>query len=216
MKRNFVILTAWVVVGVVAGAAEKSGVPTKTPSGSTTKPSLTTSPKPVFTLTSPAFQEGKPIPKVHARQPEGKNISPELKWKHPPKGVKEYALILDDPDAPSPQKPRKEGPWIHWIAAKIPVLWIGLPENAGAAISKDKDGKKKKKEFVEGENDWEHAFYEGPFPPKGSGKHRYVFRLYALDTELKIKRGFSRKDLLKKMKGHVLAEATLMGTYERK
>lgn len=216
MKRNLVILTACIAVGVAAWAGDTVTNPPEDSTSSTTKPSGPTPSekpaKPVFTLTSPAFKDGKPIPQAHARQPEGKNISPELKWIDSPKGVKEYALILDDPDAPTPKKPRKEGPWVHWVVAKIPAHWTNLPENAGVVVPKDK----KKKEFIEGENSWENAWYDGPLPPKGSGKHRYVFRLYALDAELKVKAGLSKKDLIKKMKGHVLGEATLMGTYERK
>lgn len=216
MKRNLVILTACVVAGVAAWAGDNIETPPLNLPDPTTRPAVPPSPPksavPVFTLTSPAFQDGKPIPKVHARQPEGKNISPELKWTDPPKDVKEFVLIVDDPDAPSPKKPRKEGPWVHWVVAKIPVLWTSLPANAGVPVSKDK----KKKDIVEGKNSWGNPWYEGPLPPPGSGRHRYVFRLYALDKELEAKIGVSKKDLLKKMKGHVLGEATLMGTYERK
>jgi Raf kinase inhibitor-like YbhB/YbcL family protein len=202
------------MVGLAAWAEDNS----KAPPADTPTPTTSPSPspkkpvKPVFTLTSPAFKDGKPIPRIHARQPEGKNISPELKWTNPPKEVKEFALLMDDPDAPSPKKPRKEGPWVHWVAAKIPAVRTQLPKNAGAAVPKEK----KKKDFIEGKNSWGNAWYDGPLPPKDSGKHRYVFRLYALDAELEVKSGLSKKDLMKKMKGHILGEATLMGTYERK
>ncbi len=218
MKRYFILPAVFVLAAVAAWAGEVAkNAPVNLPDP-TTQPAETVSktpPKPAeppFTLTSPAFREGRAIPQKHARQPEGQNISPELQWANPPKGVKEFVLIVDDPDAPTPRQPRKEGPWVHWIAAKIPALWTNLPENAGLPVPKDK----KKKDFIEGKNNWNNPWYDGPLPPKGSGKHRYVFRLYALDKELDVKTGVSKKDLLKKMNGHVLAEATLMGTYERK
>ena len=105
---------------------------------------------------------------------------------------------------------------MHWVVAKIPAIQTSLPKDAGAVVPKGDGKQKKEKEFVEGKNSWGNTYYDGPLPPKGSGTHRYVFRLYALDVELKVKKGVSKKDLLEKMKKHVLGEATLMGTYERK
>ena len=151
-------------------------------------------------LTSPSVSEGQAIPAKFSG--EGADVSPALKWEGAPAGTKSFALICDDPDAPV-------GTWDHWLIWNIPPTMTELPENV------------EKKETVlgtarQGMNGWPRLGYNGPMPPRGHGKHRYFFKLYALDTELSVPARANKKQLEQAMKGHVLAQAELMGTYERK
>ena len=159
----------------------------------------------MLTVTSPAFEAGAVIPKKHTG--EGDDVSPELRWSGAPAGVEEYAVVCDDPDAPSPARPAPE-PWVHWVLAGIPGDATGLAEGAPGV-------------GVVGRNSWpvgspQGARYAGPMPPPGSGSHRYFFKVYALDAELGLAAGATKKDLLAAMEGHVLAAGELMGTYERR
>ncbi len=158
-------------------------------------------------LESPAFAHQGAIPKDYTE--DGKDISPPLRWSEPPPGTQEFALICDDPDAPSPRRPAPE-PWVHWVIYGIPgdvrELPAGIPrserleEPAGAR---------------QGKNSWGTIGYRGPAPPRGSGRHRYVFSLYALDRPLNLGPGATKAELLRAMEGHVLASAQWIGTYER-
>jgi Raf kinase inhibitor-like YbhB/YbcL family protein len=148
----------------------------------------------VLTVTSPDFASGGPIPKRHAKQPEGENAVPKIRWTGVPDGTKEIVLICDDPDAPSPQ------PWVHWVVAKI-------PPNA-TEVSRA-DG------IVEGKNSWKETGWGGPLPPPGSGKHRYRFTVYASDLATKLTSSSTKDDALAAIRGHVRAEGMLQGTYER-
>jgi Raf kinase inhibitor-like YbhB/YbcL family protein len=146
-------------------------------------------------LTSAAFSPGSPIPKKHTG--EGADTSPPLAWSDLPAGTKELALICDDPDAPTPK------PWVHWVLYGLSASLAGLKEgDAGGGLS--------------GPTDFGRPGYGGPMPPKGHGVHRYFFRLYALDAPLGAKSGLTKEKLLAAMKGHILGEAELMGTYIRK
>jgi Raf kinase inhibitor-like YbhB/YbcL family protein len=148
-------------------------------------------------LKSPAFSEGDMIPRKYTC--DGANVSPPLTWSGVPAGVKSLALICDDPDAP-------RGTFVHWVVFNIPPSSSGLREG----LSNDKtlqDGSK------QGLNDFRRIGYGGPCPP--SGTHRYYFKLYALDTELGLDPGATKKELLEAMEGHILAEASLMGKYRR-
>ena len=152
----------------------------------------------VFELTSSAFVAGESIPRKYTC--DGDDVSPPLGWSDPPAGTQSLALVCDDPDAPV-------GTWIHWVLYDLPAETRGLPE----AVPSDADlaggGRS-------GENSWRRLGYGGPCPP--SGTHRYFFKLYALDTTLDLSAGASKKQVLKAMEGHVLAQAELMGTYSRK
>jgi len=150
-----------------------------------------------FRLTSTAFATGQPIPVQYSCL--GQDISPPLAWTDPPDGTKSFALIADDPDAPV-------GTWVHWVLYNLPADSRGLPE---AVPSEDTlaDGSR------HGQNSWRRADYGGPCPP--SGTHRYYFRLYALDTVLDLSAGQNKKQVLKAMEGHILAQAELMGTFTR-
>jgi Raf kinase inhibitor-like YbhB/YbcL family protein len=155
-----------------------------------------------LSLTSTAFDAGRPIPKKHAYTGEGQNVSPPLAWTGAPAGTRSFALICDDPDAPSPQRPRPK-PWVHWVLFDIPAATGGLAEGQTGV-------------GVNGRTDFGEEAWGGPLPPPGSGTHRYFFKLYSLDTMLELKAGATKDDVLAAMMGHVLAEAEVFGTYVRK
>lgn len=157
-----------------------------------------------FVLTSEAFAEGQAIPRKYAKEPEGENISPALAWTGAPAGVRSFALIVDDPDAPSAENPRPEGPWVHWVVPKISGSWQSVPVSYGNDYA-----------LEQGINDSGDLGYCGPLPPKGSGTHRYVFTLYALDAPLTVQPGATKAEVVTAMDGHVLATAVLTGTYQR-
>ena len=150
-------------------------------------------------ITSTAFAEGTEIqPKYTC---EGKDASPPLSWSGVPAGTKSLVLIVDDPDAPDPKAPKLT--WVHWVLYNLPPSSTGLAEGVAALPSGTKVGV----------NDWKRADYGGPCPP--IGRHRYFHRLYALDTELKLDKP-TKAQVEAAMPGHVLAEAQLMGTYQKK
>ena len=144
-----------------------------------------------FQITSSAFPEGKEIPKRFTC--DGENVSPPLAWTGAPVGTKAFALILDDPDAPS-------GLFTHWIVFNIPASSHSLPEGVKPAAD-------------QGTNDFGKPGYGGPCPPKG--RHRYFFHLYALKNELSGLKSPNRKEMDAALKGHVAGEALFMGTYQR-
>ena len=151
-----------------------------------------------FTLRSAAFAQGAPIPRQHSC--DGPNLSPPLDWQEPPPGTKGFALICEDPDAPS-------GTFVHWVLYGIPRELLKLPEGVPSK-PKLQDGS------THGKNDFGRMGYGGPCPPPGK-PHRYFLRLYALDAKLELNPGLSRFACLKAMEGHVLGKAEYMGTYAR-
>ncbi|HXV39920.1 MAG TPA: YbhB/YbcL family Raf kinase inhibitor-like protein [Steroidobacteraceae bacterium] len=150
-------------------------------------------------ITSSAFAHEGPIPKPYTCQ--GKDISPALAWSGAPAGTKSFALIVDDPDAPDPKAPKMT--WVHWVLYNIPADARGLAE---AVAPKALPAGTR-----EGKNDWKRTGYGGPCPP--IGRHRYYHKLYALDVVLPDLKQPTKAQLEQAMKGHVLAEAVLMGTY---
>jgi Raf kinase inhibitor-like YbhB/YbcL family protein len=171
------------------GCAEKKSAPSSEPS----------IPKgvPTMQITSTAFKEGEPIPESHSY--ENKNLSPPLKWSDVPSGVKSFALIADDPDAPV-------GTWVHWVLFNIPPETRELVSVAA--------GKVNLPGAVQGKNDFKKLGYGGPAPP--SGTHRYYFKLYGLDTVLDLKEGITKDELVKAMKDHILAQGQLKGKFSAK
>jgi Raf kinase inhibitor-like YbhB/YbcL family protein len=155
-----------------------------------------------LTMCSAVFASGKPIPRRHTG--DGEDLSPPLSWSGLPASAREVALIVDDPDAPTPE------PWVHWVIYKIPATIDGLAEGVPLMPRPSFPAS-----AVQGKNSWNTVGYRGPAPPKGHGVHRYFFKLYALDTVLDLRHGLDKPSLLKAMAGHILAEAELMGTYER-
>jgi Raf kinase inhibitor-like YbhB/YbcL family protein len=151
-------------------------------------------------LTSSSFPAQGEIPSRYTC--EGQDVSPALTWSGLPAGTKSLALIVDDPDAPDPRAAQTR--WVHWILYNIPATASGLPEGARA---QDLPGS------AEGQNDWQSTGYRGPCPP--IGRHRYFHRLYALDAVLANLGAPTRNTLEQAMKGHVLAQAELLGTYQK-
>jgi Raf kinase inhibitor-like YbhB/YbcL family protein len=151
-----------------------------------------------FHLSSSGFAEGERIPDQYTCK--GEDISPPLSWSAAPAGTQEFALICDDPDAPG-------GTWVHWVLYKIPTSRKDLPEG----ISKDQ---KVSGIGLQGMSDSRPSGYGGPCPPPGKD-HRYFFKLYALSKPLEAQTGLTKAQLLAAMKGLILGEAQLMGTYSR-
>ena len=150
-------------------------------------------------ITSAAFADGQPIPAKYTG--DGKDFSPPLQWTNAPANAKSFALIADDPDAPV-------GTWVHWVAYDLPATSGALPEDV--ATTQNLTGNAK-----QGLNDFRRLGYGGPCPPPGK-PHRYIFKIYALDTMLGLKPDATKTDLLKAMEGHVLAQGQLIGTYQRR
>lgn len=155
-----------------------------------------------LTLHSPAFEANGEIPSVHTC--EGQDISPPLSWSGVPDGTKSLALIVTDPDAPDPAAPQRT--WTHWMLYNLPAASHGIPPGA--------KGKDLPAGTREGANDWKRPGYGGPCPP--IGRHRYFFRLVALDTVLPDLGHPDRAALEKAMQGHVIAQTELIGLYQKK
>ena len=152
-------------------------------------------------ISSPAFAPGGSIPRKHTC--DDRDISPALEWSDVPASAKSLALIVDDPDAPDPAAPKRV--YVHWVLYDIPPGTKGLPESV--------ERKALPKGTREGTNDWGRTGYGGPCPP--IGRHRYFFKLYALDAVLGDLGKATKADVEKAMKGHILANAEVMGTYQR-
>src|SRR5262249_3942372 len=153
-----------------------------------------------MTLKSPAFQQNGHIPSKYTC--EGENVSPPLPWEDAPIGAKSLVLIIDDPDAPDPKAPKMV--WVHWVVYNMPPDTKSLPENAGKA--------QLPQGALLGLNDFKKTGYGGPCPP--IGRHRYFHKLYALDITLDL-RDATKSQIERAMRGHVLANAELIGTYQK-
>lgn len=152
-----------------------------------------------LSLYSPDFLDGHPMPRGCTC--DGDDASPALRWEGVPKEAQSLALIVDDPDAPDPSAPKMT--YVHWVLYNLPPSLSGLE----AGFSAPPPGAR------EGMNDWGRQHYGGPCPPVG--RHRYFHKLYALDAKLDFENPPTKPQLLKAMEGHILAEATLIGTYAR-
>ena len=152
-----------------------------------------------FELKSSAFGDGQPIPPKYTA--DGDDLSPPLAWSDPPEGTKSFALVVEDPDAPS-------GTFRHWGLYNIMGDRTLLPEGVGRGPKTERLGK--------GVNDFGEPRYRGPAPPKGHGIHHYRFKLAALDVdELSRAPQMSVADIWKAAEKHMLAQAELVGTYRR-
>ena len=150
-------------------------------------------------LTSTVIQQGSEIPPHYTS--DGKNISPELSWQDAPEKTQSFVLIVHDPDAPRP------GGFTHWVLYNIPPSTTHIDENISHDEQVEGLG-------LQGKNDGGKIGYVGPAPP--SGTHRYFFRLFAIDKMLDLASGATHKQVSAAVKGHILAQAELMGTYEKK
>jgi Raf kinase inhibitor-like YbhB/YbcL family protein len=153
-------------------------------------------------LTSAKFTGGAEIPSVYTC--EGQSISPPLSWSDVPIAATSFAIVVDDPDAPDPKAPTRD--FIHWVVYNLPGAARGLSE--GVQADELPAG------AVQGKNDMGKLGYAGPCPT--TGRHRYFFRLYALDIALAGLHDPSKADLDDAMNGHVLAKAELVGTYQKR
>lgn len=150
-------------------------------------------------LTSTAFTHQGSIPRRHTC--EGEDVSPPLAIEGVPAGAQSLALIVDDPDAPDPAAPKMT--WVHWVLYDLPPGTITLPEGIAASALHVRDGL----------NDWKCIGYGGPCPP--IGRHRYFFKLFAVNRKLGDLQRPTSTQLQRAIAGHVVAEATLIGTYEK-
>jgi len=155
-------------------------------------------------ITSTAFAADGEIPAVHTC--DGGDRSPPLAFSGVPAAAKSLALIVDDPDAPAPDAKTPPKPWVHWVLYNLPVASTGLAE---ALAPTDLPF-----QAQQGSNDWHLTGYRGPCPP--NGRHRYVHKLYALDAVLTGLASPTKAELEAAMKGHIVGESQLVGTYQRK
>ncbi len=188
--RYPIVMAALLLALAAAGCAAPLASPALQSAPPTAPP--TTVPAGAFRLGSDAFGDGGAIPEKFTC--DGENISPRLEWEGAPAGTRSFALIMDDPDAPS-------GTFTHWVAFDIPGTQLEIAERA---MTSGKGG----------QNGRGQTNYTGPCPP--SGTHRYFFTLYALDVpSLNLDTGATRAEVERAMEGHILAKAQLMGKYAR-
>jgi Raf kinase inhibitor-like YbhB/YbcL family protein len=154
-------------------------------------------------LTSSAFAPNMDIPSLYTC--EGRDQSPPLAWSGVPAGTQSLALIVADPDAPDPAAPKMT--WVHWVLYNIPPATAGFATGQ-SRLSDLPPGTR------EGLNDWQRTGYGGPCPP--IGRHRYIHKLYALDTVLPVLRPATKAALEQAMRGHILAQVELVGYYRKK
>jgi Raf kinase inhibitor-like YbhB/YbcL family protein len=149
-------------------------------------------------VSSTAFESGQPIPTKYSCQ--GDDVSPPLKWDGAPVKTKSFAVICDDPDAPG-------GTWVHWVIYNLPADAPLLPENTPKSETLPNGA-------AQGRNSFQNIGYGGPCPPGGKA-HRYIFKVYALDAKLTLQGPPAKEELLAAMRGHMVAQGQLTGTYKR-
>jgi Raf kinase inhibitor-like YbhB/YbcL family protein len=198
-KSRFLLFAALALVWALLATTSSPGNGAKLSQKEGSKTFVSLSRTMTIRLTSSAFSKGAPIPAKHTC--DGQDISPPLKWSNIPPGTKSFALVCDDPDAPV-------GIWVHWVLYGLPGSATELKEGLPAVETLVNGAK-------QGLNDFRRVGYGGPCPPGGS-PHRYFFKLYALNAELDLPPKATKKNLLRAMEGHILAEGHLMGTYQRR
>ncbi len=158
-----------------------------------------------ITVTSATIKANETIPRDHTA--DGKNMSPAISWSGAPAATKQFALIMDDPDAQF-----GGSNFVHWVIYKIPGTAKGLPENlpieAGVPMPQEIAG------AIQGPSGFRRPIYRGPAPPPGK-PHHYTFTVYALDADLPLAEGLNKADLLKAIEGHVIGQGSLVALYER-
>ena len=205
VNRLLICLVLPIGLGGLAGCEQKASEPVPTEPGGQPQPRQTLlEGDQAMDIQSSAFSNSQPIPRQYTG--DGQDVAAPLSFSAVPPGTVELALICDDPDAPRPE------PWVHWVIYKIPADASGLAEGVPrqAQLSAPLGA-------IQGENSWpaDNIGYRGPLPPKGHGVHRYYFKLYALDQAVSAEAGLDKAKLLADMKGHILAKAQLVGTYQR-
>lgn len=201
MKTNQKLITAVAVMAMAVGctAAEPESIVAAPSTDAEVESMDETQDRsaPGFTLTSDALEQGGAIPSQFTC--DGEDVSPRLTWEQAPAGTRSFALLMEDPDAPG-------GTWVHWVLYNIPAEAQSI--NAQIREPSDLPGGTKV-----GENSWGEMAYGGPCPP--SGEHRYIFTLFALDTELELDGGVTGKILRSAIAEHTLSKTDLVGTYSR-
>jgi Raf kinase inhibitor-like YbhB/YbcL family protein len=155
-----------------------------------------------MTISSSAFPHNESIPEKFSC--DGSDISPPLSWSGLPAGTKSLVLIVDDPDAPDPAAPRMT--WVHWLLYNLPPDAVELEEAVAATALPGGT--------LQGLNDWKRTGFGGPCPP--IGRHRYFHKLYALNTLLPDLGNPDKAQLEQAMAGHILDQAELIGTFQRR
>lgn len=145
-----------------------------------------------FQVSSSAFSESQSIPQKYTC--DGQNVSPPLQWEGAPRNTRSFAIVVDDPDAPS-------GTFVHWVLYNLPASTSELKEGSSGGGQ-------------EGVNGFQKTGYGGPCPPPGR-PHRYFFHIYRLDIDSAGNAGLSKQDLVAAIQGHILAEGQLIGRYKR-
>jgi len=151
-------------------------------------------------MQSEDFENGGEIPRLFTC--DGQDLPPSLRWSDLPPGTRSLALIMDDPDAPDPAAPQRT--WVHWVLFNIPATSGGVPDTGKNPLPNGTQA---------GINDWQRTGYGGPCPP--IGRHRYYFKLFALDTELAGLAKPTRTELEKAIQGHIIDHTELVGFYQR-
>jgi Raf kinase inhibitor-like YbhB/YbcL family protein len=159
--------------------------------------------KSTLRLQSASFKDGGMIPAKYASC-DGENASPELSWKGVPPKTRDFALIVDDPDAPTQT-------WVHWVVYNIPAKPADPTSNSYELLENFPRDEESPSGILQGVNDFKKIGYDGPCPP--SGLHRYYFKLYALDAPVNLPAGESKDQLLKAIAKHTLAWTQIMGLY---
>jgi len=182
------------VAAVLAGCAGGGGTPTATPTATSENPAVGDVERTGdLRLSSPAFEDGDPIPEEYGR--DARNVNPPLAIEGVPEGAASMTLIVDDPDAVEPAGEV----WLHWLVWNIPPSLTEIPEDWEPT------------DPVEGKNDFGNRGYGGPAPPDET--HTYRFKLYALDATLNLSESADKREVGRAMRGAVLARTQLTGTY---
>ncbi len=168
-----------------------------------------------ITVTSSTLKEGQTMPVDYTS--DGKNVSPPLAWSGAPASTKQFALILDDPNAG-----RAGMPFVHWVVYKIPGTASGLPEGIPAGVTIASGPANGAIQGISGFGGRGRGgaeppppVYRGPAPPAGSGVHNYTFTVYALDTALDLQPGMNKMQLLEAMAGHIVGQGQLITPYQK-
>ena len=164
-----------------------------------------------MTVTSATLKAGETIPKDHTA--DGKNVSPALSWSGAPAATRQFAMIMDDPDAQF-----GGNNFVHWVVYKIPGTAKGLPAelpmDATLSTSTTPPAPAEVAGVIQGLSGFRRAGYRGPAPPAGK-PHHYTFTVYALDSELPLEQGLNRTQLMEALKGHIIGQGSLVAIYER-
>jgi Raf kinase inhibitor-like YbhB/YbcL family protein len=193
-----VLAAAFILLAVFASRIGEPGAPPPPDRGGSVGTDAGIMNPMIIRLRSPVFHDGDPIPRKYTC--DGDDVSPPLEWDNLPEGAQSLAIVCEDPDAPV-------GTWDHWVFYSLPASEMVLPEGVPTDESLDSGAH-------QGVNDFHRIGYGGPCPPRGQ-IHRYFFKIYALKIDLQLEPGADKARLMEAMKGNILGEGQLVGTYQR-